>query len=285
MKMSHGQKALRFGKRLCVVGALFGLSWWAAADRDGDGYIEYLGFGSDCNDGAFGDWQNPGMPEICNYADDNCNGQIDEGHAAAKKTYYDDFDGDGYGRTDTAEEVCPQRISQNSSRSLKGGDCDDSQRTGKEIHPGAKEVCDGKDNNCDGKVDESGTRLACVLEDRDHDGFKTSYCQPVDSCIELPKGKLWEDQVRIAREDCNDDRKAVHPGALEICDEIDNDCDNEIDEGVQRVFYFDFDGDGYGDNNAGTMDACAAPEGYAKVAGDCDDTNSQVHIGCLGQPK
>jgi hypothetical protein len=51
-----------------------------------------------------------------------------------------DADGDGYGKG------CPA-----------GPDCDDSSAA---INPGAKEVCDGKDNNCDGKVDE-GVKNAC----------------------------------------------------------------------------------------------------------------------------
>jgi hypothetical protein len=57
----------------------------------------------------------------------------------------------------------------------------------------------------------------------------------------------------LAPEDCDDSNAAVYPGRGERCDELDNDCDNIIDEG------YDEDGDGY--------KSCGE-------ATDCDDYNN-----------
>ena len=50
----------------------------------------------------------------------------------------------------------------------------------------------------------------------------------------------------ITSGDCNDGDASVYPGASEDCDEVDNNCDGQIDEGFENAFYADFDGDGYG---------------------------------------
>ena len=59
-------------------------------------------------------------------------------------------------------------------------------------------------------------------------------------------------------EDCNDDDSSVHPSASEICDGIDNNCDDQVDEDVTSVFYEDADGDGFGVFEE-TMEACESP--------------------------
>jgi len=78
--------------------------------------------------------------------------------------------------------------------------------------------------------------------------------------------------------DCNDNNAAVRPGATEVCNSIDDDCDTSIDEGVQLTFYRDLDGDTYG-NAAQTIQACSAPAGYVSNSTDCNDNNAAVRPG------
>ncbi len=77
-------------------------------------------------------------------------------------------------------------------------------------------------------------------------------------------------------EDCDDGDAATHPGATEICDGIDNDCDDSVDEGVMDTWYADADGDGYGDAAVST-EACDGPPGTVPTATDCDDTDPAVY--------
>ena len=107
--------------------------------------------------------------------------------------------------------------------------------------------CDGCDNSGPIK-DDTGPE---VTVDADGDGFTTD-------------------------EDCDDADPSVHPGAEEACDEIDNDCDGEIDEGADSVYYGDVDGDGFGDPGT-TIEACGAPSGYVEDATDCDDDDADVN--------
>ncbi len=79
--------------------------------------------------------------------------------------------------------------------------------------------------------------------------------------------------------DCDDDDAAVNPDAVEACDGVDNDCDGDIDDGLtQATWYQDDDGDSYGDETD-TLEACAQPEGYVAVAGDCDDLDTSYFPG------
>ena len=82
--------------------------------------------------------------------------------------------------------------------------------------------------------------------------------------------------------DCDDRSSGVSPGAVEICDGKDNDCDGAIDDddGVQGApsWFVDEDGDGYGTAEVVTV-ACEGPDDAALLTGDCDDEDATTHPG------
>ena len=79
-----------------------------------------------------------------------------------------------------------------------------------------------------------------------------------------------------AADDCDDTDAEVYPDAPERCNDADDDCDDEIDEGLAVTFYPDADGDTYGDMNAPVED-CSQPTGTVTNGEDCDDTAIAVN--------
>ncbi|MBM75423.1 MAG: hypothetical protein CMK59_08470 [Proteobacteria bacterium] len=152
-----------------------------------------------------------------------------------------------------------------SDPSCGGFDCDDSNPS---INPSAPEVCDGIDNNCNALIDDGTGSVYYV--DADADGFGNSNYYSL-SCTQ-PAG-----YASLAN-DCNDGNSAIYPSAPEICDELDNDCNGVVDDGLGAVWYQDNDGDGAGNYNVSTM-TCYAPAGYVAAGGDCDDNNPNVYAG------
>jgi hypothetical protein len=78
--------------------------------------------------------------------------------------------------------------------------------------------------------------------------------------------------------DCVDTRDNVYPGAVEVANGRDDDCDGEIDEGIEfALLYPDADGDGFGSSIAKPFEGSIGLEGYTPNSEDCDDGNSLVH--------
>ena len=93
--------------------------------------------------------------------------------------------------------------------------------------------------------------------------------EPIDT--EEPATDADGDGWSVEDGDCDDADAAISPDGEEICDEIDNDCDGETDEGLDQTWYADSDEDGYGDPDVTETD-CAQPSGFVDNADDCDDT-------------
>ena len=241
------------------------------ADTDGDGYgwlgtmteacyrpQGYVENYDDCNDED--SLVNPLGVEYCDDIDNDCDGQLDslddDVNLGQLNTYFIDEDGDGYGDENTPIEACDPP----ENAVTETGDCNDDDDN---IFIGAIEVCDGNDNNCDGQIDENLKTL--YFQDVDGDGYG-NVNNTVQAC-ELPDGYVQNS------DDCNDNEALAWNGKTEVCDGVDNDCDDETDEGVLFIFYGDIDGDGYG-NPDNSISACTQPENFVLNDGDCNDASA-----------
>jgi hypothetical protein len=147
-------------------------------------------------------------------------------------------------------------------------DCDDESDL---VHPDADEICDGLDNDCDGLVDDADdgvTGASTWYVDDDEDGYGDPEL-PTTACVQ-PSRAVSDDT------DCDDAVAATHPAAEEVCDQIDNDCDGDVDEDVTSLWFADTDGDGFGDVES-TTEACDEPLGFTDNGADCDDDDAAVH--------
>ena len=238
-------------------------------DADGDGFPA----SEDCDDTD--DSVHPGAEELCDGVDNDCDGVTDPDDAADAPTFYRDADGDGFGDIDQPTTACEQP----EDHVDNADDCYD---TNDRVHPDATEICNELDDDCDALIDDDDDSLdtssgAEFFLDADGDGYGDA-ALPTWAC-EQP-----DEHVDNA-DDCNDDSDAVWPGAPEVCDDLDNDCngltdddDPAVDRSTARIFYRDADGDGYGRNNQTAL-GCSLPSGYSTDDTDCDDDNADVNPG------
>ncbi len=201
-------------------------------DEDGDGYGDAANYYEGCAHPELPDCDDsnpdvhPGAAPTCDGVEDNdCDGIADDNEV--------DDDGDGFSECGDGSA---------------SGDCDDSDDT---VAPGAPEYCDGVDNDCDGQADEAeDIEYLDYWPDADGDSFGDAEAAAVNDCA--PVADHVTDDT-----DCDDTDDATYPGAGELCDGIDNDCDETVPADED-----DADGDG-----------------YRVCDDDCDDTDDTRHPG------
>jgi len=140
----------------------------------------------------------------------------------AANTFYLDLDRDGYGTKSLGTRLGCAGPAPTGYAALDG-DCDENNE---KIHPGAAEICNGKDDNCDTRIDE-GAAPTMMWPDQDGDGYyKSQTGTPKTGCGDVPG-------YAAQAGDCDDIDPAVHPGAVETCNLRDDNCDGSVDERVR----------------------------------------------------
>jgi len=228
-------------------------------DVDGDGFTPNDGDCDDLNSNIY-----PGADEFCDNIDNNCNAQVDE-NPVDGTTWYLDSDGDGYGFIQLSVLAC----SQPNGYVANSDDCDDSNSN---IYPQANEFCDNIDNNCNAQVDENPVDGTTWYLDSDGDGY--GFIQLSVLACSQPNGYVANS------DDCDDSNSNIYPQANEFCDNIDNNCNAQVDENPVdgTTWYLDSDGDGYGFIQLSVL-ACSQPDGYVANNNDCNDENSNIYPG------
>jgi lipid-binding SYLF domain-containing protein len=266
---------------------------YASIDNDGsEDSTPATYFLAQCVNDADGDGicdQNeiPGCQDLaaCNY---NPLATDSNGSCVSGSTYFADADSDGFGNPSSTIQSCTAPTGYVTNNT----DCNDSNAS---LNSVSTEICgNGIDEDCNGSdlacfavpgctdvsacnynasaavSDGSCTYANTWYLDADGDGY---YISTSLSCTS--PGANYN-TVGGVNGDCNDTNAAVYPGATEVCNSIDDDCDTQIDEGVQNTYYLDVDGDGYG-AAASSVLACTLPAGYVINNLDCNDVNSAVN--------
>lgn len=212
--------------------------WSPDADQDGFGsavetpacsqpagnYVRTDPNARDCDDGDASVY--PGATEWCDMLDQDCDNDTFDEDAQDAQVYYADADGDGYGDPAQYRRICPGVLP--SGWVSGGGDCDDQNAA---VNRGEFEVCDlsGTDEDCDGLDDnndpQGATGKITYYRDADGDGYGVSTLT-MSSC-ETPAG------YTLQTGDCNAGNSAINPGASEVCNGTDDDCDGAINEDMR----------------------------------------------------
>ena len=213
----------------------------------------------DCEDGIA--TINPAATEVCDQIDNDCDGQTDEGLLL---TYYADADGDGYGNAAVTQQSCYPGL----GYVFDNSDCNDNSAA---VNPAAAEVCNTVDDDCDGDIDANDSDIPVQSWYPDADGDTYGDATATATISGCPVAGMVTNNL-----DCDDGIAVINPAATEICDQIDNDCDGQTDEGlVFNTWYVDNDGDGFGGASLGSL--CYQPLGTASQGGDCNDANNAIN--------
>lgn len=251
-------------------------------DGDSDGYGDsvvmamqcyagggYIADSTDCDDMDAA--RNPGVPEVCDHVDNDCDSAVDDGLTTA--TYYGDADLDGFG--DAADAIVECALF--AGYSENDDDCDDL-----DSFVGAPSVTAYTDADSDGYGDDSTVTVVCALSsgevstggdcndadasvtsntwyaDADADGYGDSAV--TDSSCDDPS--TTSDAYVSNDDDCDDLVAQAYLGATEVEDGVDNDCDGDVDRTDS-----DLGGDATGGNLFGDC-ASSGEEGGAACTTD-----------------
>ncbi len=244
------------------------------ADIDSDGYgdiendtlvcnipVGYVNNSNDCDDANY--LTHPTAFEFCNGIDDDCNFIIDDDTTFIY--WFADIDEDGFGNI-LEDSVSCLLVS---GFVIDSTDCNDVNAL---INPGALEICNTLDDNCNLLIDDEPIYMHWFL-DFDIDGFGDQFSDSI-SCFILP-GYVFDST------DCNDDDILINPIVLEICNDLDDDCDVSIDEDlILYTYYEDIDLDGFGNISVSETNCTGiSPPGYAINGADCNDANGLINPG------
>jgi hypothetical protein len=232
------------------VGTSHTLASGAFSESDNDSSGSWCDATSAYGDGDFG---TPGSAnDVCNIdfdgdgvlADTDCD---DSDAAIQTLDFYLDGDGDGEGDLNasplTGECTAPSGYVANNT------DCDDANSA---VNTAAVEECDNIDNDCDSAIDDADDDLDSSTGDTWYtDGDSDNYG---DDATAEQGCDLSSTKILIGG-DCNDADGTVNPGATEIINGIDDNCDG-ISDGLDD----DSDGDGETINE-----------------GDCNDNDSSIN--------
>jgi hypothetical protein len=242
-------------------------------DTDSDGFgditndtiacnipLGYVTDSTDCDD--TNPAIHPTLTDICNAVDDNCNGITDED--ATFVTYFLDNDGDLFGNVLMDSTSCNALIGYVENNL----DCNDENP---DINPLVVEICNAIDDNCNSDIDE-GLTIYTLYADVDGDAYGNPDAL-VDTCLELVFGYVTNNL------DCNDTLATIYPGATELCNYLDDDCDGLADENLTYILsYQDADSDNFGNPLVDSL-ACELPDGYIIDNTDCNDANPEIYPG------
>ncbi|WP_164010898.1 putative metal-binding motif-containing protein [Pyxidicoccus trucidator] len=150
-------------------------------------------------------------------------------------------------------------------------DCDDSVAS---VYPGSPELCDGLDNDCKDGID-NGLPRSEFYRDGDGDGVGAG---PTVLACTAPSG-------HVARQgDCDDGNANASPDKTEACNDVDDNCNSQTDEGFNKEWYGDEDGDTFGAQSKLRLSCADQIAGHVRVTGnnfDCDDGNAEVKPGAV----
>lgn len=137
---------------------------------------------------------------------------------------------------------------------------------------------DVSDSDIDGKMgEETGASDSGAPDSIDTSGDTADSDTAADTG-DTGQGRRDVDGDGYFENDCDDGNAEVNPGAIEVCDDVDNDCDGDVDGGSvdASTWFEDADGDGYGDTSS-TKLSCDSPPDFVADNADCDDGDGAVN--------